>query len=78
MIYTAIYMDREGKVVHRRCPADMNRHKAWKSAVALGAPNGECLLALVCGGHPVYTYESFNPNEKPESIKHHDLYEIIP
>jgi len=78
MIYTAIYMARNGAIVYKTCPAHVEREKAWKKAVSLGSPHGECLLALVCGVHPVYTYENFEDSKVETSIKDHDLFEIIP
>ena len=78
MIYTAIYMDRVGTVIHKTCPASVERKEAWATAVSMGAPNGECLLALVCGAHPVYTFESFEDSKVETDIKNHDLFEITP
>ena len=70
MIYTAIYMNDKGVVTHRTCPSTADRAKAWKDALVV-AVDGECLVALVPGSHPVYTY-----SDGPQNIKSHDLFEI--
>ena len=70
MIYTAIYMNDRGVVTHRTCPSTADRAKAWKGALVV-AVDGECLVALVPGSHPVYTY-----SDGPSNIKSHDLFEI--
>ena len=75
MVYTAIYMNNKGVVTHRSCPSVPDRKSAWSDACKI-ADTGECLVALVPGTHPVYTYDKLTPSSDNTGIKSHDLFEI--
>ncbi len=75
MVYTAIYMNDKGVVTHRSCPSVPDRKKAWSAACTI-ASEGECLVALVPGSHPVYTYDKLSTSFDDSGIKSHDLFEI--
>ncbi len=76
MIYTAIFQSKTGRVVRSRYTATMNRREAWASAAAMGESNGECLIALVPGDHPVHTHESVFSDAPNTELKHHDVFEV--
>ena len=56
MIYTAIYQGPQGQLTYGRYNGHISRKDAWLSAAKLGGMNGNCLVALVPGDHPVYFY----------------------
>ena len=79
MIYTAIFQNAQGKLVRSRYTGQISKKDAWLDAAKMGASNGECLVALVPGDHPIYFYENFasDLNERPLSEQQtHDLYEL--
>ena len=59
MIYTAIFQNSTGKLFTSRYTGNVNRSDAWLNAAKLGSSEGNCLLALVPGDHPIYFYENF-------------------
>lgn len=80
MIYTAIYQGPQGQLTYGRYTGHISRQDAWLSAAKLGGMNGNCLVALVPGDHPVYFYENFvkdNAAKERSETQQHDLYEIL-
>ncbi len=81
MIYTAIFQNAQGKLVRSRYTGVVNRQDAWLTATKLGASNGDCLIALVSGDHPVYFYENFvtdsnvTDTKQRTKLQEHDVYE---
>lgn len=80
MIYTAIFQNTQGRLTYSRYTGVMQRSDAWLAATKLGASNGECLIALVSGDHPVYFYENFVEDNAAQSnrtpMQGHDVYEM--
>mgnify|MGYP001376521160 CR=1 FL=1 len=78
MIYTAIFQNNTGKLTRSRYTGVIDRKEAWKSAAHMGESNGDCLLALVPGDHPVYTYDNTfsNKNADRTNMKTHDVFEL--
>ena len=77
MIYTAIFQNKYGTLTRSRYTGVMDRQEAWKRAAALGKATDSCLIALVPGDHPVYTYESLFNTEGPNTeLKNHDVFEV--
>ena len=79
MISTAIYQGPQGQLTYARYNGHISRKDAWLSAAKLGGTNGNCLVALVPGDHPVYFYENFvkdNAAKELSEMQQHDLYEI--
>ena len=79
MIYTAIFQNQSGKLTRSRYTGVIDRREAWHAAANMGESSGECLLALVPGDHPVYTYENtFQVNKIDRTnMKAHDVFEVI-
>ena len=79
MIYTAIFQNAQGKLTRSRYNGVINRQEAWLTATKLAATNGDCLIALVSGDHPVYFYENFVEDNDTQSnrtaMQEHDVYE---
>ena len=80
MIYTAIFQNRDGRMSRYRYTGVIERRQAWTEAAKLGQSNGECLVALVPGDHPVHTYENTFDVDKNDrtSMKTHDVFEVPP
>mgnify|MGYP001455166935 FL=1 len=76
MIYTTIFQNKEGKLRRDRYLGSMSRKEAWLAASEVGHANGECLIAIVPGDHPVYTYEEVVVRQERSDIKNHDLYDM--
>ena len=80
MIYTAIFQNAQGKLITSRYTGHISRKEAWLNAAKMGSSNGDCLIALVPGDHPVYFYENFVTEHKqptPRSAQQdHDVYEL--
>lgn len=74
MIYTAIFQDSQSKIRRYRYTGAVGRKEAWVQAASLGEADNECLIALVPGDHPVYTYE--NTIHDLTDTQRHDLYEV--
>ncbi len=79
MIYTAIFQNQSGELTYSRYTGVIDRGEAWRAAANMGESSGECLLALVPGDHPVYTYENtFQANKTDRTnMKVHDVFELI-
>ena len=81
MIYTAIFQNAQGKLTRSRYTGVVSRQDAWLAATKMGASNGDCLIALVSGDHPVYFYENFVADSNVIDMKQrtkqqeHDVYE---
>lgn len=84
MIYTAIFQDSVGKLFTSRYTGVVNRAEAWLAAAKMGSSEGNCLVALVPGDHPVYFYENFVTETNASPREHrtfseqqsHDVYEM--
>lgn len=79
MIYTAIYQGAQGKLTYSRHTGHISRKDTWLSVARQAAAEGECLIALVPGDHPIYFYENFVDENTPPELseqQRHDLYEI--
>ena len=77
MIYTAVFQNGQGKLFTSRYTGVISRSEAWLSAAQMGGSDGNCLLALIPGDHPVYFYEDFvtATSSKPRSEQqNHDLF----
>ena len=78
MIYTAIFQNSAGKTSSSRYTGVIDRRRAWQAAAKLGESNGDCLVALVPGDHPVHTYENIFDVEGSDrtNMKTHDVFEV--
>ena len=77
MIYTAIFQDKDGNLSRSRYTGVIARQEAWRRAASMGESSNMCLLALVPGDHPVYTYENvFNSEQPSTELKQHDVFEM--
>ena len=79
MIYTAIFQNSVGKLFTSRYTGVVNKSEAWLTAAKMGGTEGNCLVALVPGDHPVYFYESFVDSIKQQARteqQEHDLYSL--
>ena len=77
MIYTAIYQNSQGKLFTSRYTGIVNKSEAWLSAAQMGGSEGNCLVALVPGDHPVYFYENFvsdSEHRDRTGQQDHDLF----
>ena len=54
--YTAIYQNSEGKISRYTAQASNDRKEAWAQLCAMKESEGECLILLVPGNHPVIHY----------------------
>ena len=80
MIYTAIFQNSTGKLFTSRYTGNINRSDAWLNAAKLGSSEGNCLIALVPGDHPIYFYENFvseNSDRDRTAQKSHDVFELV-
>ena len=81
MIYTAIFQNSSGKLFTSRYTGVVSRSEAWLSAAKMGGSEGNCLVALVPGDHPVYFYENFVTDsnvidmKKRSGQQSHDLFD---
>ena len=76
MTYTAIFQDKTGLLTRGRYTGAPDRHEAWEHAARMGEAHGGCLIAMIPGDHPVYTYPSIFGNNASIELKNHDVYEI--
>ncbi len=78
MIYTAIFQNKQGELTHSRYTGVIGRREAWRRAADMGETNGDCLVALVPGDHPVYTYENtmIDREQNITEMKNHDVFEL--
>ena len=54
--YTAIYQNSEGKISRYTATASNDKKQAWKQLSDMKESDGECLILLVPGDHPVVQY----------------------
>ena len=54
MVYTAIYQNERGRFSHVKYMGYVDRAEAWLAAATLGEHEGDQLIALIPGDHPVY------------------------
>ena len=54
--YTAIYQNTEGRITRYTAQASNDRKEAWAQLCAMKESDGECLILLVPGDHPVVQY----------------------
>ena len=64
MPYTAIYQNSEGKITRYTATASNDRGKAWAQLREMKENEGECLILLVPGDHPVVQYEDIRENKQ--------------
>ena len=79
MIYTAIFQNAQGKLFTSRYTGVVSRSDAWLSAAQMGGSEGNCLIALVPGDHPVYFYDNFVKDSSPRDrtgVQNHDLFSL--
>jgi hypothetical protein len=76
MIYTAIFQNSKGVLTRGRYTGSPDRHQAWQHAAQMGEPSGDCLVAMVPGDHPLYTYENICDRTANIELKSHDVYEV--
>ena len=69
--YTAIYQNSTGTISRYRTHASNDRGKAWTQLCDMKENEGECLILLVPGDHPVVQYEDTLENRQI------DLYDNI-
>ena len=54
--YTAIYQNSEGKISRYTATASNDKREAWAQLCDMKEDDGECLILLVPGDHPVVQY----------------------
>ena len=54
--YTAIYQNSEGRITRYTAQASNDKKQAWKQLSDMKENDGECLILLVPGNHPVVQY----------------------
>ena len=54
--YTAIYQNSEGKITRYTATASNDKKEAWAQLSDMKESEGECLILLVPGDHPVVQY----------------------
>ena len=54
--YTAIYQNSEGEITRYTAQASNDKRKAWSQLCDMKENDGECLILLVPGDHPVVQY----------------------
>ena len=62
--YTAIYQNIRGEITRYTAQASNDRGKAWTQLRAMKENEGECLILLVPGDHPVVQYEDTQENKQ--------------
>jgi hypothetical protein len=62
--YTAIYQNSAGKITRYTATASNDRSKAWAQLCEMKENEGECLILLVPGDHPVVQYEETLENRQ--------------
>ena len=79
MVYTAIFQSGQGQLTQSKYTGYISRKDAWLSAAKMGASEGNCLIALVPGDHPVYFYDNFvkdTSSDDRSEMQRHDLYDM--
>ena len=62
--YTAIYQNSEGKISRYTAQASNDKKQAWAQLCDMKEDDGECLILLVPGDHPVVQYEDTLENKQ--------------
>ena len=62
--YTAIYQNSAGKLTRHIGQASNDRKEAWAQLCDMKENEGECLILLVPGNHPVVQYEDTLENRQ--------------
>ncbi len=62
--YTAIYQNSTGKITRHIATASNDRREAWSQLCDMKESDGECLILLVPGDHPVVQYEDTRANKQ--------------
>ena len=62
--YTAIYQNSAGKITRYTATASNDRPKAWSQLCKMKENEGECLILLVPGDHPVVQHEDTLENRQ--------------
>ena len=62
--YTAIYQNSEGKITRYTAQGSNDRREAWAQLCGMKESDGECLILLVPGDHPVIQYEDTRENKQ--------------
>ena len=70
--YTAIYQNSEGEISRYTATASNDKRQAWSQLCDMKENDGECLILLVPGNHPVIQYEDTTEN------KQIDLFDNVP
>ena len=73
--YTAIYQNAAGRITRYTAQASNDKKQAWAQLSGMRESDGECLILLVPGDHPVVQYidtaiaKAKNPFQMAESMK---------
>ena len=62
--YTAIYQNNTGKITRYTAQASNDKREAWNTLCDMKEKEGECLILLVPGDHPVVQYEDTLENKQ--------------
>ena len=62
--YTAIYQNARGKITRYTATASNDKKEAWAQLCGMKESEGECLILLVPGDHPVVQYEDTRENRQ--------------
>ena len=62
--YTAIYQNSKGEITRYTAQASNDRGEAWSQLRGMKENEGECLILLVPGDHPVVQYEDTRENKQ--------------
>jgi hypothetical protein len=62
--YTAIYQNAAGEVTRHTAQASNDKREAWSQLRTMKENEGECLILLVPGDHPVVQYEDTIENKQ--------------
>ena len=54
--YTAIYQNAAGRITRYTAQASNDKKQAWAQLSGMRESDGECLILLVAGNHPVIQY----------------------
>ena len=62
--YTAIYQNSSGQIKRYTAQASNDKREAWATLCNMKESDGECLILLVPGDHPVVQYEDTIENKQ--------------
>ena len=62
--YTAIYQNAAGKITRYTAQGSNDKREAWTQLQNMKENEGECLILLVPGNHPVVQYEDTLENKQ--------------